>query len=315
MGVSNKYRTFTQLMEDVSIDFSTYALEGMIEPQQLIKVATRVNYDLGLRIHRTKEVVLDVEHGKAQLPMDFAYLNYAFRCGSYKINNTMPSGTHVETFNDVPYKPAPSEKDPCNEDDTCKDVCVIKTCNEKNEYQLVQKVGEQQYRTYSNWTQLKIKNVNDPSCFCPALGAQALDIAEIKDGFILTTFKTGKVYISFQGAMENTNGDLLVLDHPYCNEYYEYALKQRILENMLWQGENVSQQLNLIEGRLRAARNNALGFINTPDFQEMQKVFTMNRRAQYHNYYNMFLSYAPANPRLAGPAVVNSNSTSAITNN
>ncbi len=315
MGVSNKYRTFTQLMEDVSIDFSTYALEGMIEPQQLIKVATRVNYDLGLRIHRTKEVVLDIEHGKAQLPMDFAYLNYAFRCGSYKINNTMPSGTHVETFNDVPYKPAPSEKDPCNEDDTCKDVCVIKTCNEKNEYQLVQKVGEQQYRTYSNWTQLRIKNVNDPSCFCPALGAQALDIAEIKDGFILTTFKTGKVYISFQGAMENTNGDLLVLDHPYCNEYYEYALKQRILENMLWQGESVSQQLNLIEGRLRAARNNALGFINTPDFQEMQKVFTMNRRAQYHNYYNMFLSYAPANPRLAGPAVVNSNGTSAITNN
>jgi hypothetical protein len=32
MGVSNKYRTFTSLMEDVSIDFSTYALEGLIEP-------------------------------------------------------------------------------------------------------------------------------------------------------------------------------------------------------------------------------------------------------------------------------------------
>ena len=30
MGVSNKYRTFGQLMEDVSIDFSNYALEGMI---------------------------------------------------------------------------------------------------------------------------------------------------------------------------------------------------------------------------------------------------------------------------------------------
>ena len=52
MGVSQKYRTFTQLMEDVSIDFSTYALEGMIEPQQLIKVATRVNYDLGLNVEQ-----------------------------------------------------------------------------------------------------------------------------------------------------------------------------------------------------------------------------------------------------------------------
>ena len=49
MGVSQKYRMFSQLMEDVSIDFSNYALEGMIEPAQLIKVATRVNYDLGLK--------------------------------------------------------------------------------------------------------------------------------------------------------------------------------------------------------------------------------------------------------------------------
>jgi hypothetical protein len=60
-------------------------LEGMIDPAQLIKVATRVNYDLGLRIHRTKQVVLDVEHNKARLPHDFAYLNYAFICGEYLI--------------------------------------------------------------------------------------------------------------------------------------------------------------------------------------------------------------------------------------
>ena len=76
MSVSHKYRTFDQLLEDVTVDFSTYALEGMIEPQQLIKVATRVNYDLGLRIHRTKEVVIDIEHNKGALPADFAYLIY-----------------------------------------------------------------------------------------------------------------------------------------------------------------------------------------------------------------------------------------------
>jgi hypothetical protein len=55
-----KYRTFNQLLEDVSVDFSMYALENMIEPQQLIKVVQRVNYDLGLRINMTKEVVLDI---------------------------------------------------------------------------------------------------------------------------------------------------------------------------------------------------------------------------------------------------------------
>lgn len=301
MGVSQKYRTFSQLMEDVSIDFSNYALEGMIEPAQLIKVATRVNYDLGLKIHRTKEVILDIEHGKAQMPTDFQYLNYAFRCGSYSINNTMPSGTHIETFNDVPYVPAPGESGPC-EDPECRDVCVIKTCDDKNSYQLVQKVGPSNFRTFTDWTELRIQGVNDKVCYCPELGAQAPDIAELKDGFLLTTFKTGKVYISYQGAMENAAGELLVLDQPYCNEYYEYAIKQRILENMVFNGENVSNQLQLVETRLRASRNNALSFVNTPNFAEMKKMWEVNRRAQYHNYYNMFLSYAPINPRIvSGP--------------
>ena len=60
MAISHKYRTFDSLMEDVSIDFSSYALDGMIDAAQLIKVATRVNYDLGIRIHRTKQVVLEI---------------------------------------------------------------------------------------------------------------------------------------------------------------------------------------------------------------------------------------------------------------
>tara|TARA_R110000868_G_scaffold86914_2_gene243450 strand:+ start:1087 stop:2043 length:957 start_codon:yes stop_codon:yes gene_type:complete len=314
MGVSQKYRTFTQLLEDVSIDFSTYALEGMIEPQQLIKVATRVNYDLGMKIHRTKEVVIDIEHGKGQLPMDFAFLNYAFLCGEYTVNATMPSGTHVETFNDVPYVPAPGEVAPCTDGVACKDVCVIDTCDGKNSHQIVQRIGPNQYRTFSTFRQLRIQDVNSKTCFCPSLGAQASDIAQIVDGFLITTFKTGKVYLSYQGAMESPNGDLLVLDQPYCNEYYEYALKQRILENMIWQGENVSQQMGLVETRLRAARNNALSFVNTPDFAEMRKLWEVNRRAQYHNYYNMFLSHAPINPRvMSGSATSAPNTTGSST--
>ena len=62
--------------EDLKLDIISAGREAVA---QLIKVATRVNYDLGLRIHRTKEIVLDIEHGKAKLPNDFAYLNYIFR--------------------------------------------------------------------------------------------------------------------------------------------------------------------------------------------------------------------------------------------
>ena len=201
MSVSHKYRTFDSLYEDVSVDFANYALENMIEPAQLIKVATRVNYDLGLRIHRTKEVVLEIEHGKAKLPTDFAYLNYAFRCGEYTITDRPPSGTHIETFNDVPYVPAPGESGPCD-DPECRDVCVIKTCDDKNEHQLVQRINSSSYRTFTAFLPLRIENVNKYVCDCPNINLQAPDIAEIRDGFMLTSFTTGKVYISYQGAME-----------------------------------------------------------------------------------------------------------------
>tara|TARA_B110000196_G_scaffold260025_1_gene231157 strand:+ start:3951 stop:4835 length:885 start_codon:yes stop_codon:yes gene_type:complete len=290
MGVSNKYRTFDQLLEDVSVDFSTYALEGMIEPQQLIKVATRVNYDLGLRIQRTKQTVIDIEHYKGMLPTDFNILNYAFLCGDFTVSNEMPSGTHIDTTNPVPYVPEPGYTAPCD-DPVCADVCVITACEGKADYQLIQRVGAGQVRSYTTFIPLRIKDVTDANCDCPNITQQALDIAEIKDGFLLTTFETGKVYINYQGAMEDAQGRLLVLDHPYCNEYYEYALKQRILENMLFSGEQVQNQLGLIEQRLKASRNNALGFVNTPNFKELQKVWTMNRRAMHDKYYNMFLSY------------------------
>lgn len=288
MAISHKYRTFDSLMEDVSIDFSTYALDGMIDPAQLIKVATRVNYDLGIKIHRTKQVVLEVEHNKARLPHDFAYLNYAFICGEYTIETQMPSGTHVEDVH-VDYVPDPGFTDSCS-DGQCNDVCVIKNCPDGEEYKLIHKVAGSQYRSYTAFAPLRIATVNDSTCDCPNINVASDNVGEIKDGFLKTNFKSGKVYINYQGAMEDNNGNLLVLDHPYCNEYYEYALKQRILENMIFAGEPVGNQMGLIEQRLRAARNNALSFVNTPDFAELKKMWLVNRKAQYHNYYNMFKS-------------------------
>ena len=111
-----KYRTFNQLLEDVSVDFSMYALENMIEPQQLIKVVQRVNYDLGLRINMTKEVVLDIVNSKVRLPDDFYVLNYAMLCGGYTVTQPVISGTHREDVV-VPFVPGPL--DPCTPTNTC----------------------------------------------------------------------------------------------------------------------------------------------------------------------------------------------------
>jgi len=280
-----KYKTFDELLEDVSVDFSMYSLENMIEPQQLIKVVQRVNYDLGLRINMTKEAVLEISNNKVRLPDDFYVLNYALLCGQYTIEEPALAGTYTE---DVILENIPDNA-PCNS------VCV----NDCGQYiQVIQKL---KYET-------RVYEVNAPiamsgssktiSCDCPDYTWKSPYQGKLKDGYIFLNLESGKVYINYQGTLEDEEGNLMVIDNPVINEYYEYALKQRILENLYMNGEDVMQKLNLVEQRLRASRNNALSLVNMPNFEEMKKMMNMNRKAMNYLYYDMFKSYNPNSFRL-----------------
>jgi hypothetical protein len=440
-----KFRTFDQLLEDVTIDLNTYALENMIEPQQLIKVAKRVTYDLGLRINMTKEIILEVEHHKIKLPDDFFTMNFGSICGSF----TQQVGYNIggTTTMEVPYVEVPSTIDmcapptincstcnsnPCNHTVACPceiETEIINTCtlttdfsdtpgpgfsitvngiaypfgdlwksavaqppsksyiqleanlnaftvggqplgqfsitptpndpligtitvvgtniydsitvyyggnpytinftctsetinipvpntpilvpqydpnnpfgntcikprvfsNCKGEaFELIQVLPTGETRTYGALIPLRFRSSREIECDCPNLYLTAANEAWIKDGYLHTSFDCGKVYLNYQGALEDEDGNLLVPDHDEINEYYEYAMKQRIFENLYLNGEDVSQKLQLIEQRLKAARNYALSIVNTPNFAEMKGLWMANRRAQYSKYYDMFKSF------------------------
>lgn len=284
MKTELQYRTFDQLLNEVSTDFVIYSNEGMIEPAQLIKVAQRVNYDLGLRIHGTKEKVLDIEKRKTKLPDDFYVLNYAYLCGHYTVTTPVMAGRETEN---VILKSSLCRK--CGQPDL--------TCSCESTYTVECKTGEKVYvqvvekrkhetKTYDTFEKLNIATSSGRTDALNDTGRTGY----IKNGFIYTNIDEGSVFISYQGAFEDDEGNLLVLDHPVINEYYEYAMKQRILENLYLNGEDVSQRMQLIEQRLRGARNNALSIVNTPDFAEMYKLWQTNRKAQYYKYYDMFKS-------------------------
>jgi hypothetical protein len=123
---------------------------------------------------------------------------------------------------------------------------------------------------------------------CPNLYVDYPDQGWLKDGFLFTTFQDGVVYVNYQGELQDEEGNLMVPDHPMLNDYYEYAFKKRILENLYLNGEDVAQRLQVIIPELKAARNNALNLVNTPNFAEMKQLWWTNRRAQYSKYYDMF---------------------------
>ena len=329
-----KYRTFDQLLEDVTIDLHTFALENMIEPQQLIKLARKLNYELGLRLNQTKEAILDVTHHKVKLPDDFYTFNFGMICGDFKEivgYDGIAGGTNIQ---EVPYREFPATVDtcapetvncrtcnsnPCNHTAACELNCPIvdpiptafdpinptgNTCiaprvfmNCKGEkYELIQVVNSSVTRSYKALKPLRMKTSQEIECDCPNLYYNTPDQGWIKYGFLNTTFETGKVYLNYQGDMSDDNGNLLVPDHELLNEYYEYALKARILENLFLNGEDVSQRIQLIESKLRPARNQAISLVNTPNFKEMEDMWWTNRRAMYGKYYSMFMSHSPNTP-------------------
>lgn len=284
-----KYRTFDSLLEDVKLDLRNLSADTSIEPAQLIKVARRVNYDLGLRINKTEEVVLEVCDGKAKLPENFQVLNFALVCGEYTITEIPPQGTNIQEY--APdYTPWPDALGPCG------DVVSEKTCLTKcnQEYVLCQHINSS-VRTYKMFAPIVFKSSNLVSTDCPNIGWLARDEAYIKDGWVYTSLTEANLYINYQGDLTDSEGNLLVLDHPMINEYYEYALKKRIFENLIMDNVNMAAQLQIVNSELRTARIAAWNIVNTPNFSEIAKVWAMNRKAMYGKYYNMFKSY-PRNP-------------------
>jgi hypothetical protein len=323
-----RYRTYEQMLNEVFVDFQNYNLQAYIEPHQLIKVVKRVNYDLGLRINQTIEAVLEVEKGRVRLPDNFYVLNFALICGDYTVQEAMPQGTHVEERIISPtYKCQPSTIDTCTDpvfpSQTCNSCGTCSTspcsCMQKDggvpsfaqqcmpcprvqlnckgeQYELVQIINSQT-RSYKFLMPLKmLANPQNIDCDCPNLYWTAQNTGWIKDNFLYTNFQEGKVYINYQGMMEDDNGNLLVPDHDLLNDYYEYAVKQRILENLIMNDQPVGQKMQIIEARYRESRNKALSLVNTPNFAELKKVFESNRKAMYGKYYDMFKSY-PWNQR------------------
>jgi hypothetical protein len=291
-----KYRSFESLLEDVKLDLRSLATDGTIDPAQLLKVAVRVNYDLGLRIYMTKERLLEVCKGRVKLPDDFFVMNFALLCGEATYTFAKPQGTNIQEV--TPQWRPWVEQNYCSNVSLPEQPVCLTQCGAS--YQLIQVVNTET-RTYSHFLPIKFRNSQFVDCDCPNLNSMARDEAYIKDGWIYfnehnhnqanSHLDDAKIYINYQGTLENEHGELMVPDHPYLNEYYEYALKKRILENLVMDGTNVTAQLQLVMQEYRAARNNALSVVNTPNFSEMEKVWAMNRKAMYGKYYDMFKSY------------------------
>lgn len=382
------YRKFDDLLNEVYIDFPSFTREGMVEPAQLIKIAQKCNYELGLKIHGTKETMLEIEHGRAKLPSDFYILNLALLCGHYRhvepglfngiqsenrvvpvqnpnsipqltscpcwkvVNSTTTTvilsivycdnstsefsflpgttnlcansiidpnktmseistntfcynipatGTYSCTIPEVPCCIPEGNGDDCGaiNPDPWHQNRVFTQCNDRMQVNVIE-YHSNQVREYSEFERIHMVSSKEATAFCVNTQFQdAPHHGHIRDGFLWVPDLrdrdvhrgSRKVYICYLGAMEDDDGNLLVLDHPLINNYYEYALKVRIFENQYLNGEpDIERRLTLLQKEYKEARALALSLATCPDFYELRKVIENNRKAMYHKYLHPFSS-------------------------
>jgi hypothetical protein len=87
--------------------------------------------------------------------------------------------------------------------DTCTRPRVFMNCK-GDKYELIQVISNPgSTRVYTELIPLRMKASQEIECDCPNLYWNAPNEGWIKGGFLFTTFQTGKVYLNYQGQMED----------------------------------------------------------------------------------------------------------------
>lgn len=275
-----KYKTFSQLMSGIEQDLDKFTDEGFVDRGKFIKEARKVNEELGFKISREKEVMLDVKDYKIQLPEDFLQLQLALAC-------------HVS------YARMPVFRAPQTEFHTDKREVQLKVknfdpssalegCGQKIwvTQKLDAKVEEFTHLEKLQLTQKSFRRCTD-NCFNRHFRhSNVMDIQEDEATF---SFREGKVYINYLADMISEDGDILILDHPLVNDYYEYAIKKKFFENMKFNKEgDFLQDFQIAKQELKEARTRALLFVGTVEYDEIIKTYAENRKRFYKKYIDYF---------------------------
>jgi hypothetical protein len=284
-----KYKTFSQLMSGIEQDLNNFTDEGFVDRGKYIKEARKVNEDLGLKINRERETVLDVKDFKTQLPEDFQELQLALACHVTNVSKPIFRGDQTEA----------RSRQSLSETHTIDGETLLKTrhfnpseCMEGRgqDIWITKKLGIK-IETFTHLDKLRVTNRAAKRCTdtCFNRRFQTHNVIDIEGDEATFSFREGKVYMNYLADMISDDGDILILDHPKVNDYYEYAIKKKFFENMKFNKEgDFLQDFQIAKQELKEARISALLFVNTVEYDEIIKTHLENRKRFYRKYIDYF---------------------------
>jgi len=277
-----KYKTFDELMASVKSDLPLYADNNLINDRTVIKTIRTVNADLGLRIYGTKDCILDVKDYKADLPKDFLKGITLFMIFEESAG-LLSGGIHGTSIREYSREELISKNIP-----VVTDGCVS-SCGECSWFT---RSYSQKELIYDRVEQVTLTNNSFQHFYdgCPAISfnGKSQYQVDLNSETLHTNVSKGTIYLSYVSDLVNENGELLILDHPISNDYYEWAAKVKILEDLYYNSEaDVERKLADARNNKTIARSTAISLIVNPEIREMNAY----RQNLINKFYTKYIKY------------------------
>lgn len=278
-----KYIKFEDVLNSVKSDLHLYDNNGMVLEDRLLKVIYYCNDKLGLKLNKSKQILLDVKNGKADLPFDFYKIEMMFATAVTKIPN------HLQLIpgNKAEYTTCPlKDNSPLIRIDKmgCKDIC----CNEMFIVRQPQVFREIEVKTFIPLNMSK-RCFNQCATYSPHSNLHSDYSVDLEDNVIKTSFKEGQIFLCYIGTMEDEDGSPMIPFHPLLNGYYEWSLKKKIIEDIFMNSEaDVDKKLQYAIEQQKNAYLEAWQFTGYPEHRELESNQKRYESEFYNKWYKIF---------------------------
>ena len=278
--VNNKtfeLRPISELMAIVKNDLRNLDDQGLIDEGTLIKTVMYCNDRLGIPIREIKQVCIPVVDYKAKLPLNFEKLYYASALlATNSINYTLQNPFDNNFDRDIIYE-AEVDRESLG--------------NAENYLVKINRKSTITTHHHDNWISLSLNTASSPYCHasCPNLRKPGKYQISIDGDFIHTPFRTGEIYLMYLGTMQDEEGNILFPFHPMITPYYEWAVKEKVLMDTIFNSDKGNGDLLKLAQLERAkAWLDAFGITTEKGYGEYVTLQRKKELMWYNQYFKFF---------------------------
>jgi hypothetical protein len=109
---------------------------------------------------------------------------------------------------------------------------------------------------------------------------------DVQEEEMTFNFKEGRIILFYVSDLIDDDGNLLVLDHPAINRYYEAAIKAEVLKDLWYnmEADTFQKYQNENDRVLPALRQKAKSIVNFPGYKRLKEYSERINREYYKKY-------------------------------